>query len=1825
MVNLTKQQQAKFDAQLEKWRQDLVNLTKRNKLLHFRHNKTSSIEVVAPSMDGVATRLESTGWGFLLPPAIEPDDDPGKEHHPRIRAANELETTKKTARDLLNALRGLERLSSQTLLDTGLWVLYLAFGMLRWIDPADGKPYESPLLLLPVRLGRPGQPTDFRLEASEDDPIINPALSIKLANDFGIVLPTIDDVDLSPTSVAEAVRRAVRSQEGWIVEERVVLTTFTFHKEAMYRDLLSNAAAVAEHPLVQLAAVGASAGAERFVFDGPSDEALDTIAAPEDLVSIRDADSTQRKCIIAARDGRSFVMDGPPGTGKSQTITNIIAELLHAGKKVLFVSEKAAALDVVYNRLHDAGLSEFVLPLHSHKATRKDVATELGRALEVNPRARTSFTDTDRATLVNLRKELSDYAMAVNVVRQPLHQSLHQVLGQILQLQHLRQAPVAATVGADLTPQTLGALTGAADRLGRAWGPIVRGDRFLWKSMQDTTVSVSRQQEITLMVSACDSAVDRLQFSLNDVEATTGLGWTGSLREAEKLERLLSIVESHPDRATLPLHWLVGTDLAELATLAEQRRAQVETYQRASLDAEQIGGVSWQEVGPGNAEALATLVDRCTSGLLPIDLGASSDRAWITSTQGLFADVQGRVGSLTADAAVISEVFGLAQTSPTILRCAELAELANFIGSPTPPEPTWLDPIMQAALHEAAAVMTTLVADYRQRRDSLRTIFNDEVLDLDLVALRARLKASAGLKKLGGTYRADKKTLATCVVSGKVNAEVIEQLDQAIAWKELRTQLTSAEGAHSGLLGSYYQGPIDTDFDRADRAIGLAHRAIELCGGGNSAELQHQLALGAHPDAAVLQAGHRLSAAVTSWNVDIAPELRSICSEAPDVAVVTLAEWASATAETLGGIAVLMDSIHAATGRELPIRTSLTLLFSTDAVHTTRHDLCETAADDADSLGPNYRGVATDFAQLHRDLGWGRAVLDAAGEPLAIATAEPLVALGPAAEELSTRLRQVVKTWGAIADLFFQPWRDQLTDDFRVSLDDGRALLAELAKTIGDIDEWCRYADARQELLDNGLAPVVEFLEEQRVNAADVGEVVERSILERWTDAVIAGDPRLKTLAPSERNNLVEQFKSLDRALVANAAAQVINECSRLRPSTALGAAGIIRREAQKKTRQKPIRTLLAETREVALALKPCFMMSPLSVSQFLPPDIGFDVVIFDEASQVRPADAVNCIYRGRQLIVAGDPQQLPPTNFFEQVTEESGDEFDEEAPEDFESVLDIFLGSGLPPLSLQWHYRSQHESLITYSNYRFYRGLLHTFPGAIEHAPDVGIELIPAAGVYRRGGARDNPIEAAKVVERILFHRRNHPELTIGVVAFSTAQESAIVAEIERLSSTEPELRALVTTDRLDGFFVKNLENVQGDERDVIIFSIGYGPDEHGKFTEQLGPLGKQGGQRRLNVAITRARRRVEVVSSVRAADFPGTSAAEGIRHLQRYLDFAERGIVALALDLNAAGGDAESPFEEAVLSFLSGCGYDVVPQVGVAGYRIDMAIRHPDRPGEFSLGIECDGAAYHSSRVARDRDRLRQEVLEGLGWRIHRIWGTSWFRDRRTQEGILRAAIDDAIAGRVKTPAYKQVAAPRPVIELAAVDLDERPNWAAEYTVSHWRPAYWFGEIHAIPRTDLVAGVEAIVVVEGPIHEDVLRRRLADGFDVQRIGNRIKEAFDEAITSALRKKSVTRHAPGFLSAPTVLSEVRVPGTDERTARTVAQIASSERQNAISLLVGESQRVSRDDLRSAFGRLFGWRRIGADIEAAFEKDLKQLVKDGKVQVDPQGFVTVGR
>jgi very-short-patch-repair endonuclease len=834
--------------------------------------------------------------------------------------------------------------------------------------------------------------------------------------------------------------------------------------------------------------------------------------------------------------------------------------------------------------------------------------------------------------------------------------------------------------------------------------------------------------------------------------------------------------------------------------------------------------------------------------------------------------------------------------------------------------------------------------------------------------------------------------------------------------------------------------------------------------------------------------------------------------------------------------------------------------------------------------------------------------------------------------------------------------------------------LSELNRLVAQIDElstWVQFRDAANALQAAGWESFATAAIERSAERLSLVDSARRAWFSAWSEAVVLSDERLRDFALEEHQRTIAAFGEADRKLIKLARERVLRRYEERKPASVTlqgGEQALIRREANKRRRHIPVRTLLGSIPTMLPRLKPCLMMSPLSVSHFLTPDMMFDVVVFDEASQVPPEDAINCIYRGNQLIVAGDPKQLPPTDFFQLATVVETDTDLETQVDDFESVLDLAQASSYPLRPLRWHYRSRHDSLIAFSNHFIYANSLVTFPPPHRDSEELGVSFVHVPeGVFDRGRSARNSVEASRVVDEMVKQLRARPDLSVGVVAFSVAQQECIQDEWERRLKLEPDLEISTEGDRLRALFIKNLETVQGDERDVIIFSIGYGRDETGRFLMNFGPLNRSGGWRRLNVAVTRARRRVIVVSSIRADDFrmaapqPGGGIVpRGPELLRAYLDFAERGVLPGPELATASRGTFESAFESDVASAVAQLGYEVRPQVGVSTYRVDLGVVSKVRPSRFALGIECDGASYHSAKTARDRDRLREEILRGLGWRIHRVWSQDWFHRRALALERIRLAIEAAErdeelakAARAEMPHLASVrdsgaireVPPSPQVDLGlipgtppeprhrhareSVDLTDtidagRLPWTTPNTTAailSYRST--FLEFHDPGLVkEHASRIAGLVTAEGPVHVEVLGARLARQFGLQRVGSRMAAAIDDAVRVAERQGEIRRKGPFIW--PTGLkdmSSVRVPVAGEpETLRQIDEIPPEEIDLALLRILETAVNASDTDLRVAAARIFGFGRTGDQIGSVLGNRIGQLNKAGKIVAAGDGW-----
>ncbi len=558
---------------------------------------------------------------------------------------------------------------------------------------------------------------------------------------------------------------------------------------------------------------------------------------------------------------------------------------------------------------------------------------------------------------------------------------------------------------------------------------------------------------------------------------------------------------------------------------------------------------------------------------------------------------------------------------------------------------------------------------------------------------------------------------------------------------------------------------------------------------------------------------------------------------------------------------------------------------------------------------------------------------------------------------------------------------------------------------IEGLRDYISFLLAEDSACDQGIGPVLSVYSGGGDDYHNLQKAVELVFYRSAAETILNNDPRLRRHSGATHQELRKQFRALDREylelkrkeLALRLTQRSIPTGNSYCPVAQLTELALVTRVAGQTRPRIMVRDLMNRAGKAIQALMPCWMMSPMSVAQYLDPrNLRFDLVIMDEASQIRPQEALGGISRGDKAVIVGDQMQLPPTPFFQKLSAgeaSEDDEFAEEARQD--SVLEAAAGRFYPSRRLKWHYRSEHDSLIAFSNREFYQNDLTVFPSPFYDHPDYGVSLVQTNGIYAAGL---NEVEGKIVVKAAIEFMKSHPKQSLGLVAVNAKQAEFIREQLDKEIAGDPEATAYSQewTGKLEEYFVKNLENVQGDERDVIFISTVYGKDESGNFHQRFGPINGIYGHRRLNVLFTRAKKKITVFTSMSPEDIQDEGKHPGVGVLKRYLQYARDGVVVSA---TSSGAECDSEFERWVLQVLQSHGYEAVPQVGVCGYRIDIGVRHPAKPGVFLCGIECDGATYHSAHSVRERDRLRQEILERYKWKLYRIWSTDWFRNPNLQ----------------------------------------------------------------------------------------------------------------------------------------------------------------------------------------------------------------------------------
>ena len=1665
-----------IDSKIELWKNKLLDLGKRNRLISYHETKRSTLSILKPSLFDLWESLVKNEKPIEFPYCDDTEEDFENNDNKEI-ICNDRDCVI-TNQDLLNlqkTLRNLRNKARTAAGEQGIHILHLAFGFLKWKESESSESYiYSPLILVPVNLTVKSISSPYIMELADDEIVFNPALKYKLENDFGLSFPEFNE-DTDIEEYLKLISNIIKVNK-WKVELRTELSLFSFLKINMYHDLIQHKEEIASNPNIR--AICGDCSCVSSIPEELDDYDFDKKDKPVDMFQIVDADSSQQEAILLAKMGVSFVMQGPPGTGKSQTITNIIAQCLADGKKVLFVSEKMAALDVVYRRLTTAELNDFCLVLHSYKANKKAVLEQLRTVLNFS---KTKAQLSDEAyihldTLYNDREKLNNYADQLFKNVEPLNKSIYEVNGILANLEDYNEIIFDVQNIRNVSNEKYNRFIYTLNQFKNTIGSLTKDySSNPWKNANVQYVTNELRHDIKAKFPEIKKLISSNYEIISQIVSEIFPGAKASYLHVEKVIEVLKFAKTSPQ---LPSTWLIGEDLSRLEEMAKNY---------ASLKQQFL-------------KNLERLENNYTNISRVYDFNFQPINYYDYDLEKINNDIKIIEETLSKDL-----IFSKLNQAKNIDKICELSRLAE----------------------EKAITIKNL-------QKEILNNFEKEILDLDYKPILNRFKTEYGsiFKYFKPGYREDIKLIKKNLKS------ITERLDDNKIIDVLQS-LNEINNLKDDYILNF------NDFtDIFGKEISLENIDFVVC--------QNQL-----------------TAYVNLKNsINILTEITKI-----------------------------LDMYNA---QEAKLSSKFEFL---------------------------YNGISTKWEDVFEKLSWAKEFNSKFGNSNIGREFRKRISDNTSyiqkcyenEEEISSFVENIKDNFEWLSNLF----------DNHVCFQELE--LMELNQKIDDclnnlflLEEWIDFRRAKKECLDEGLYEYIDKVEAMHLDKELIVPVFQKRFFRLWLDSVMPEYPAVMDFRRLNQENLLKEFKALDTMQFEIAKARIKSKLINDLPvfdkiSSGLDEVGILRRELSKQRQIMPIRKLFRKIPNLLLTLKPCLMMSPLSVSLFLEAgSYKFDTVIFDEASQVMTENAIGAIFRGKQVIIAGDSKQLPPTNFFTASVSESDydvdDEDDDNIIEDdaYESILDE--ANLLPEKTLLWHYRSRHEHLIAFSNAKIYHNNLITFPSNVDKAKDTGVEYVYVQdGFYDRGGKRGNILEAQKVAELVFEHFKKYPNRTLGVVAFGEVQQQAIETQIRKMRMKYQGFEPFFNEENDEPFFVKNLENVQGDERDTIIFSIGYAKDSNGVFRMNFGPLSKSGGERRLNVAITRAKYNVKLVGSIMPTEIDiDRISSEGPKLLRSYIDFAINGVSVLNQEITESDiVETDSPFEDAVYNFLDRKGYKLATQVGCSGYRIDMAIKHPTISGQYVLGIECDGATYHSAKTARDRDRLRQDVLENMGWKIYRIWSTDWIKDPITEGKRLIDTIEDAIKSYSISEESYHVDNEQETKDF--INFEERSiladNVDNPYNFEE-QPKVCFENLERNENGNLNATdcIMEIVKKLYPVHFDLICKELAPLCGYERVSSSIRESIYNEIE---KMKDNLTCKDNFYSP---IGDIKVVPR-KNNDRKIDYVSEEELGVAMLTVLRQSIGITRDILITETARSYNYFRLTQKISDKLNKVFDMLLENGKVEI----------
>lgn len=1599
-----------MEEQVIMWKKRLLDLGRQNRLIHYKETKKGNIKLVFPDLDCIYEELVERGRNAIF--------EETRQEGVFSITTNKSETEK---RQILKVLRDKTRLAKE---EQGVHVLYLAMGFLKWKEHKDSEEtLYSPLILVPVSLSIEHITAPYVLSATTEEVVTNPTLAYKLEKEYGYSLPEFVEGKDRILDYLIEVNEMVHAF-GWDVELECSLNIFSYLKMKMYQDLTINTEVIKEHSILK--AFGGDASEIKTLTEEFYHYNHDLNSKPTDTFQVLDADASQQDAILFSKKGFSFVLQGPPGTGKSQTITNIIAEAMAQKKKVLFVSEKMAALEVVYRRLQEAQLGEFCLPLHSHKANKKEVIEEINKTLQLDRVKLHEEVLYQLDVLQEQKKRLNQYAKELHTECSPLNQSIYEINGRLAKL-YMRPDVEFELSGVERkTNEELHQYIYALEEYEKALDKFscALEEHPLYGSTVEST-SHEFRQEMDQKLEELLPKMRQISQVINMVMEEYDIHTEYSI---EGVHRLIQVFDLAMQAPNVSKEWLYEEKLEQCIETAKLHHGIQQEYCRLQEALDLVFLVDYENIA---VEEAITILNE-SIGLVKERLNPqyfSTNNEIIQSMveiMEILKQEKRKFQELHITLDSLQEILGIT-ASTTIGELNALIKLLELLEYNPKPTALWFDTVKWKSNLYKIREIEQASDELEERKKRLFRRFDADILLLDAARMLNRFEDEYGsmYRLLKKEYRKDMETIRSyCYEEGKrfTEDEILDLLEEVVAIQEQEEQLRSRREWLKRFLGSYYQEGVFSFEHIKGKMMQFGWLLDYYQGKAIPEKLKECLITGQLDKALIRKSQDIINGVMHQQSIQTLQNLLNFSSSLTQESIAAVEEAIDSLYESMNTIQQIFSLIRIKEDSKMPYSEGLSALKKLKRLQQLE-DTIEEQKGNLMRLFPSlYQGFDTDWEAILKGLVWidemhilRNDILISDGFLEACMDQQVLVTIKETKEYLTWLLQDMEAPY---------EWLKRIYPGKNLEKERFICLETNLEQLIGNsimIEEWLQYIRAKRNCCSLGLKEFIEEIEQMKLNTTLITDTFLKGFYQGWLDKMLPKFPALFHFQRGVREDTRNDFDKLDVTQFAIAQTRIRERLLEGLPNLDTSFSGedevsILKRELLKKQKRMSLRQLFSAIPNLMLSLKPCFLMSPLSVSLFLPQELySFDLVIFDEASQIRTEDAIGAILRGKQLIIAGDSEQLPPTNFFTSGvasdTGRLGEEIEEKVG--FDSILEE-AASILPEQTLRWHYRSRHESLIAFSNATIYHHNLITFPSTVEQMEHQGVEYYYVEdGIYDRGGKKDN-IEEAKEVARLVMQQVIHmPDRSLGVITFSEAQQVEVERQLLALRMEHKEYEAFFAEDRPEPFFIKNLENVQGDERDTILFSIGYGKDSNGAFSMNFGPLSRSGGYRRLNVAITRAKYNIKLVGSIQPSDFIITeSTSEGVKMLQAYIQYAMNRMSGELKEYSMIEeGTLSSSFEESIYDYLVSHNYKVATKVGCSGYRMDLAVCHPTLEGRYVLGIECDGATYYAARTVRERERLRHTVLKDMGWTIYRIWSTDWIKNPFIEGQKLLEAVESAI----------------------------------------------------------------------------------------------------------------------------------------------------------------------------------------------------------------------